>query len=114
MEPDIREADRTLASISQLEKRGVIGAGKLGEYEHLLPRLTDVLKKHKEDTAKLEVLESRVMNLLKSYGQRVELMSKLFVEWNEIVSEAEIAITKLEKEKAERLRMGLTIAKPYT
>jgi len=107
MEPDIREADRTLASISHLEKQGVTGAGKLEEYEPLLPRLTEVLKKHKEDVSRFEGLESRMMNLLESYGQRVELMSELFVEWNEIVSESDVAITKLEKEKTERLNMGL-------
>lgn len=107
MEPDIREADRSLASISQLEKQGVTGAGKLEEYESLLPRLAEVLKKHKEDMVRFEALETRMMGLLESYGQRVELMSELFVEWNEIVGEAEVAITKLEKEEAGRVGMGL-------
>jgi acyl-CoA reductase-like NAD-dependent aldehyde dehydrogenase len=107
MEPDIREADRSLSAIAQLEKQGVTGAGKLEEYEPLLPRMTEVLKKHKEDLARFESLESRMMDLLESYGERVDLMTQLFVEWNELVEEAESTITKLEKDKEEKQRLGL-------
>lgn len=107
MESNIREADRSLSSISQLEKLGVTGAGKLEEYEPLMPRMSEVWKRHKEDVARLDVLEGRVMNILESYGERMDLMTKLFVEWNELVGEAEAAITKLEKEKEEKQKLGL-------
>lgn len=107
MEPEIREADRSLASIIQLEKQGVTSAGKLEEYEPLLPRLAEVVKKHKEDTNRFDALESRLMGLLERYNERVGIMSELFVQWNDTIRDAEADIVKLEKELAKRQEQGL-------
>ncbi|KAG8825344.1 hypothetical protein FRC19_011648 [Serendipita sp. 401] len=107
MEPDIREADRALLSIVQLEKQGVTGAGRLEEYEPLLPRLSEVLKKHKEDVNRFEALEAKVLSMLERYGERVRIMSELFVQWSDAIQDIDGDITNLETEQNERQRLGL-------
>ena len=90
MEPEIREADRDLREIDILEKRGVLGAGKLEgrflpcpamtvlnpqppftEYEDLAPRIKTLQKAHSEDLAKVADLERRVADVLRQYATRV-------------------------------------------
>lgn len=72
-----------------------------------MPRLTEVVKKHKEDVNRFGRLEERLVDILESYGERVDLMTRLFVEWDELVREAEAEIAKLEKQKEEKERLGL-------
>jgi len=108
MAPDIRSAERDLRDIDTLEKKGVTGAGKLEDYEALQPRLDKILKRHNEDTARYRVLEQRVTTLLETYATQVDTFSELFVEWSETLTEIEERISKLEKEKADRMKMGLT------
>ncbi|PVF98980.1 hypothetical protein CPB86DRAFT_784207 [Serendipita vermifera] len=107
MEPDIREAASTLQTISQLDQRGVTGAGKLENYEPLLGRMSELVKKSKEDVVRLEALESRVWKLVEGYGGRVDLKSRLFVEWSDLVGEVDGRVAKLEKQKEGRANMGL-------
>lgn len=38
---------------------------------------------------------------------KVDALSELFVAWDDTLTEAEDKITRLEREKAERLRLGL-------
>ncbi|CAG8771542.1 15295_t:CDS:2, partial [Acaulospora colombiana] len=107
MEPDIRSASTTLQTISQLDQRGVTGAGKLENYEPLLGRMSELIKKSREDVGRLEGLEARVWKLLEGYSGRVDLMSRLFVQWSDLVGEVDGRVTKLEKQKEERANMGL-------
>jgi len=108
MAPDIRSAERDLRDIDTLEKKGVTGAGKLEDYEALQPRLDKVIKRHNEDTAKFAALEQRVTTLLEQYATQVDTFSELFVEWSETLAEIEERVSKLEKERTDMERMGLT------
>ena len=71
MEPDIRSAERDLKEISALEAKGVTGAGKLGDYEALQPRLEALLKAHDEDTRMAADLERRIALLMDHYATNV-------------------------------------------
>ncbi|THH08705.1 hypothetical protein EW145_g2525 [Phellinidium pouzarii] len=106
MEPDIRSADRDLREIDILEKRGVLGAGKLADYETLASRLDALRKAHEEDLTSAGDLECRVANVLMQYTTRIDALSELFVEWNDILTSAEDKIARLEREKAEKVRFG--------
>ena len=108
MAPDIRSAERDLRDVDTLEKKGVTGAGKLEDYEALQPRLDKILKRHNEDTAKFRALEQRVTTLLDKYATQVDTFSELFVEWSETLVEIEERVSKLEKEKEDRMNLGLT------
>lgn len=123
MQPEIRAADRTLQQIAELTNSkanpvnssttsssntiNVLDAGKLEDYEPLLPRLREVVKRQREDERRVEFLEAKVMELVAGYSQKIGMMSELFVEWNSLLDDAERTITRLEKEKAERNNMGL-------
>ncbi|KAF8634574.1 hypothetical protein AX17_004164 [Amanita inopinata Kibby_2008] len=107
MEPDIRAADRDMREIEMLEKKGVTGAGKLAEYEALQPRLEAMIKVHQEDLELVASLEKRIADLMKRNATQVDALSELFVAWDDTLTEAEDKITRLEREKAERLRLGL-------
>ena len=71
MEPDIRAAERDLREISALEGKGVTGAGKLGDYEALQPRLEALLKAHDEDLRMAADLEKRIALLMDHYATNV-------------------------------------------
>ena len=94
MEPDIRAADRDLREIELLEKRGVLGAGKLAgkefsccfriieiaqqiltvalsDHESLHPRLEALQKAHTEDLETARELEGRIASVLRRYTSRV-------------------------------------------
>lgn len=90
MEPDIRAADRDLREIEILEKRGILGAGKLAgihqttplnhtsyklssrkDYETLRPRIDALATAHEEDVSKVTELERRIADVLRQYTTRV-------------------------------------------
>ncbi|KAH8114231.1 hypothetical protein DFH11DRAFT_256471 [Phellopilus nigrolimitatus] len=106
MEPEIRAADRDLREIDILEKRGVLGAGKLADYEALTPRLDALKKAHEEDLTTAVDLERRIADVLKRYTTRIDALSELFVEWNDVLTATEDKIARLEREKAEKVRLG--------
>ncbi|OCB86574.1 hypothetical protein A7U60_g6470 [Sanghuangporus baumii] len=107
MEPEIREADRDLRELDILEKRGVLGAGKLEEYEDLAPRIEALQKAHSEDVATVADIERRIANVLRQYTTHIDALSELFVEWNDVLSAAEDKISRLERDRAEKAKMGL-------
>jgi len=107
MEPDIRAADRDMLEIDALEKKGVTGAGKLSEYEKLEPRLHALLKAHEEDAKLAASLETRISSLVDRHATYVDTLSELFVAWDDTLSEADDKLSRMEKEKAKRLRLGL-------
>ena len=71
MEMDIRAAERDLKEINALEVKGVTGAGKLGDYEALQPRLDTLLKAHEEDLRMAADLEKRIALLMNHYATNV-------------------------------------------
>ncbi|KAJ7155353.1 hypothetical protein C8R43DRAFT_999462 [Mycena crocata] len=106
MEPDIRAAERDMQEIEALEKKGVTGAGKLGDYEALQPRLDALLKGHQEDLELAASLEKRVARLMESHATQVDALSELFVAWDDTVMDAEDKILRLERDRLERQRLG--------
>jgi len=107
MEPDIRAAERDMQEIEALEKKGVTGAGKLGDYETFQPRLDALMKAHREDLDLVASLEKRVARLMESHATQVDALSELFVAWDDTVMDAEDKILRLERERLERQRLGL-------
>ena len=79
MEPDIRAAERDLREIELLEKKDVVSAGKLAEYEALQPRLDALVEAHKEDMQKAEELERRVARLVDRYATNVRITSPFLI-----------------------------------
>ena len=94
MEPDIKAADRDVREIDVLEKRGVLGAGKLSgafqtsrfrmlmhdtprstEFEEIKPKLDALSKAHEEDLARAADLERRIASVLRQYATRVRPQS---------------------------------------
>ncbi|TDL18889.1 hypothetical protein BD410DRAFT_774448 [Rickenella mellea] len=106
MEPEIKSADRDLREIETLLEHDVLGAGKLKDYEALLPRLNKVMKAHEEDLQTAAKLEKRIGGLLKRHATHVDALSELFVEWNDALTEAEDKVSKLEREHEEKRRLG--------
>ncbi|KAI0730948.1 hypothetical protein C8Q76DRAFT_766437 [Earliella scabrosa] len=106
MEPDIRAAERDLREISALEGKGVTGAGKLGDYEALQPRLEALLKAHDEDLRMAADLEKRIALLMDHYATNVDTLSELFVSWDETIRDAEDEVDTLEKDREEKRRLG--------
>ncbi|KZO92403.1 hypothetical protein CALVIDRAFT_309988 [Calocera viscosa TUFC12733] len=107
-EADVRAADRDMADIKELERKGVVHAGRLPEQDALRPRLRNVMKHHSNNRKKFADMEKRVMGLLQTYASSIDTLSEKFVELSEILAGAEIEVARLEKEKAERTKRGLT------
>ncbi|KAG6909044.1 hypothetical protein DXG01_002319 [Tephrocybe rancida] len=129
MEPDIRAAERDMREIELLESKGVTGAGKLGcvfysivasitfgdltsdssfaAYEELQPRLDALLAQHREDLELAAALERRTAALVERHATQVDALSELFVAWDDTITVVEGKITRLERERIERRRLGL-------
>ncbi|KAF8809498.1 hypothetical protein BYT27DRAFT_7094051 [Phlegmacium glaucopus] len=107
MEPEIRTADRDMLEVEALEKKGVTGAGRLLDYEELQPRLKAILDAHEEDARLADSLEIRIASLVERHATYVDALSELFVAWDDTITEAEDKLARMEREKAERLRLGL-------
>lgn len=106
MEPDIRVADRDMREIELLEQKGVTGAGKLTSYEGFRPRSVELLKRHSEDIELAASLEKRMTTLMERHTTQVDALSELFVSWDDTLTDVEDKITRLERERAERIRLG--------
>ncbi|KAF7370602.1 hypothetical protein MSAN_00693000 [Mycena sanguinolenta] len=107
MEPDIRAAERDMQEIETLEKKGVTGAGKLGDYETFQPRLDALLEAHRQDLDLVASLEKRVARLMENHATHVDALSELFVLWDDTIVDAEAKILRLERDRLERQRLGL-------
>ncbi|KAF9223980.1 hypothetical protein BS17DRAFT_752898 [Gyrodon lividus] len=106
MEFDIRDADRDMREIELLEHKGVLSAGKLTDYETLQPRLQALLAAQEEDMRLAASLEKRISSLVERHATHVDALSDLFVAWDDVLTETESKITKLERDKDERQRLG--------
>ncbi|KAI0642339.1 hypothetical protein C8Q79DRAFT_247025 [Trametes meyenii] len=106
MESDIRAAERDLHEISVLEGKGVTGAGKLGDYEALQPRLEALQQAHDEDLHMAAELEKRIALLMDRYATNVDTLSALFVSWDETIGDAEEEVHRMERDREERRKLG--------
>ncbi|KAH7914832.1 hypothetical protein BJ138DRAFT_1177012 [Hygrophoropsis aurantiaca] len=106
MEPDIRAADRDMREIEALEKKGVTAAGKLGDYQSLELRLDALMKAHHDDLKLAASLEKRIAGLVEKHAIHVDALSELFVAWDDVISETESKVTRLERDREERIRLG--------
>ncbi|TFK73750.1 hypothetical protein BDN72DRAFT_956310 [Pluteus cervinus] len=107
MEPDIRAADRDMREIEALETKGVTGAGKLADYEQLQPRLETLLSGHQDNVKRADALEQKISSIMERHATHIDALSELFVIWDEALTDVEDRITRLEREKTERIRLGL-------
>ncbi|BGP45813.1 hypothetical protein JCM10450v2_001643 [Rhodotorula kratochvilovae] len=98
-EGDLRTLERELRELALLDERGVAGAGKLGEHEALKPTLVEVQQGVKPVAASCAELETRTTALLQRYNDYIGTMSELFVSWDEILTDAEAQVARLEKER---------------
>ncbi|GAA5896672.1 hypothetical protein JCM6882_005756 [Rhodosporidiobolus microsporus] len=98
-ENEIRTLERELREIQVLDERGVVGAGKLGDHEPLKPLLAELRQAATPIAASYASLETRTTSLLHQYNNYISTLSELFVSWNDVLSEAEDALSKLEKER---------------
>ncbi|KAI0630692.1 hypothetical protein C8Q77DRAFT_1063213 [Trametes polyzona] len=106
MESDIRAAERDLREISELEAKGVTGAGKLGDYEALQPRLDALLQAHDEDLRTAADLEKRIALLMDRYATNVDTLSELFVSWDQSIRDTEEEVHKMERDREEKRKLG--------
>ncbi|KAJ3481900.1 hypothetical protein NLI96_g7351 [Meripilus lineatus] len=106
MEQDIRGADRDLREIDILERKNVTAAGRLPEYEALQPRLQKLMEAHEEDLKLAAELEKRIAGLMNRYATNVDVLSELFVAWDDTIQEAETQIGRLERDHEEMRRLG--------
>ncbi|KAG2157754.1 uncharacterized protein EDB93DRAFT_1124455 [Suillus bovinus] len=106
MEPEIRAADRDMREIEMLEQKGVTAAGKLADYESLQPRLDALLLAHQEDIRLAASLEKRIAILVDKHATHVDALSELFVAWDDVLTETENKVIKLERDREERQRLG--------
>ncbi|GAA5868826.1 hypothetical protein JCM8547_002840 [Rhodosporidiobolus lusitaniae] len=98
-ENEIRALEKELREIAVLDERGVVGAGKLGEHEALKPQLVQLRQATGPVASSYTSLEQRTTALLQQYNDYISTLSELFVSWNDILAEAENAVTRLEKER---------------
>ncbi|KAI0046726.1 hypothetical protein FA95DRAFT_1493574 [Auriscalpium vulgare] len=106
LEPDIRAADRDMREIEMLEAKGVTAAGKLPDYEALQPRLEALVKHHQEDLETASALERRVAKIIQRYATQVDTLSDLFMVWDDTLKDTDDKISRLEKDREERERLG--------
>ncbi|BGP13615.1 hypothetical protein JCM10213_007791 [Rhodosporidiobolus nylandii] len=99
-EQEIRQLEKELRGIAVVDERGVVGAGKLGEHESLKPTLAALRTSTQPVSSAYSSLEARTTALLQQYNDYISTLSELFVTWNDVLSEAEDAVTKLEREQA--------------
>ncbi|GAA5932619.1 uncharacterized protein JCM15063_002156 [Sporobolomyces koalae] len=98
-EHDLTTLERDLREISVLEQRGVVEAGNLPEHEPLKGPLERLVDDTKPVAAEYATLEARTTSLLQKYNNYISDLSELFVTWDDLLTDAEQAVTKLEKQR---------------
>ncbi|GAA5954383.1 hypothetical protein JCM3765_004443 [Sporobolomyces pararoseus] len=98
-ENEIKILERDLREIETLNQRGVVEAGKLSEHEALKGPLEQLTEATKPVAETYSSLEDRTTVLLQQYNDYITELSELFISWNDLISEAEATVTKLEKQK---------------
>jgi len=107
LEPDIRAADRDLREIDELNGRGISSAGKLPEHEGLRGRLQALVEAQQKDLVLYDELEGRISSVLQAYASHVNVLSELFVSWNDVLTDAEERVESLERSKKQHSMVEL-------
>ncbi|GAA5877401.1 hypothetical protein JCM16303_003317 [Sporobolomyces ruberrimus] len=102
-ETEITTLERELREIDILHQRGVVEVGKLSEHEALKEPLEQLVKDTKPISTTYASLEERTTVLLQRYNDYITDLSELFISWNDLLTEAEETVTKLEKQRDQTL-----------
>ncbi|SCZ97708.1 BZ3500_MvSof-1268-A1-R1_Chr4-3g07393 [Microbotryum saponariae] len=121
-EYEIRQLEWELRQIALLDDQGVVGAGELAQHQDLRTELAQTKQDVKPLAASYQELEHKTHNLLSRYNDyvrpsahklqsrlqanhratstaQISTLSEVFVQWNDIVSEAEQEVTRIEKNR---------------
>ncbi|KDE08062.1 hypothetical protein MVLG_01762 [Microbotryum lychnidis-dioicae p1A1 Lamole] len=98
-EYEIRQLEWELRQIALLDDQGVVGAGELAQHQDLSTELARTKQDVKPVAASYQDLEHKTHNLLSRYYDYISTLSEVFVQWNDIVSEAEQEVTRIEKSR---------------
>ncbi|KAF5350192.1 hypothetical protein D9758_007824 [Tetrapyrgos nigripes] len=107
MSEEIRSADRDMQEIEALDKKGVTGAGKLADHIELEPRLAKVIELHQENDERTAALQKRIAMIIEDHATYIDILSELFVAWDDTITDTEHKIMRLERDREERRRLGL-------
>ncbi|GAA5862205.1 hypothetical protein JCM3774_004823 [Rhodotorula dairenensis] len=100
-EHDLRSLERDLRESQLLDEQHVVDAARLPEHEELKGPLAQARAATAPLSKKYSDLEARTTDLLQRYNHYISTMSELFVTWDDLVTEAETAVTRLEKARSE-------------
>ncbi|SGY72659.1 BQ5605_C005g03194 [Microbotryum silenes-dioicae] len=121
-EYEIRQLEWELRQIALLDDQGVVGAGELAQHQDLSTELARTKQDVKPVAASYQDLEHKTHNILSRYNDyvrpsahklqsrlqaehwststaQISTLSEVFVQWNDIVSEAEQEVTRIEKSR---------------
>ncbi|POY70619.1 hypothetical protein BMF94_6397 [Rhodotorula taiwanensis] len=98
-ENEIRTLERDLRELQVLNERNVVDAGQLEEANRLQPGLVDVRAGSKPLISGYSDLETRTTALLQRYNHYISTLSELFVSWDNVLTDAEAALTRIEKSR---------------
>ncbi|UZJ52123.1 hypothetical protein CBS101457_001443 [Exobasidium rhododendri] len=96
-EADIRQLSRDLRRCSDFHERGIAGAGKLADHMALLPRLDRLASETDAASKQRMMTEERAMQLMEQYSAQVDVISNLFIQWDQILTQTEGVLTQLER-----------------
>ncbi|GAA5966828.1 hypothetical protein JCM8115_002285 [Rhodotorula mucilaginosa] len=102
-EHEIRTLEKDLRELQVLDEQNVIDAGRLPEHEQLKEALAQTRSAAVPLSRKYSDLEARMTVLLQRYNHHISTMSELFVSWDDLLTEAETALTRLEKARDQPL-----------
>ncbi|PWN26935.1 hypothetical protein BDZ90DRAFT_280409 [Jaminaea rosea] len=102
-EKDMRTLERCLAQCQELgEKRDVAGAGRLGEYEVLMPLLERLRSTGEgEMQPRLREVEDQLLGILEEYQGFIDGLSRLYIQWDEALNDMERTVAKMERRAAQ-------------
>lgn len=102
-EHEIRTLEKDLRELQVLDEQNVVDAGRLPEHEQLKEALAQTRSAAVPLSRDYSDLEARMTLLLQRYNHHISTMSELFVSWDDLLTEAETALTRLEKARDQSL-----------
>ncbi|KAK4053677.1 hypothetical protein OIV83_001333 [Microbotryomycetes sp. JL201] len=103
IEPDIIQLDKDLRQVQIFDEKDVAGAGNLADHQTMKPELEKVRERMKPLVKEYAALDDQSLALLDRYNAHISSLSERFVAWNDLLTAAEDAITKLEKQRSKPL-----------
>ncbi|GAA5978569.1 hypothetical protein JCM10908_004408 [Rhodotorula pacifica] len=102
-EHEIRTLEKDLRELQVLNEQNVVDAGRLPDHEQLKESLAQTRTAAVPLSHKYSDLEARTTVLLQRYNHYISTMSELFVSWDDLLTEAETALTRMEKARDQPL-----------